>query len=158
MGVCVVSFSSRKNGNCTRIGELICTLLSDAKLYDFSDFEIHRCGNCDYECFVKDGKCPWIGDKEYELLDEITKSELTYFVLPNYCDYPCANFFIFNERSQCYFQNRQDLYDIYEHVPKKVIVVSNTNEENFKAALACHSGREPGIFVFTCTKIRQIKY
>ena len=142
MSICVISFSSRKNGNCTRISEFICSQLPDTKYYDFSDFEIHPCGSCNYECFIKNDKCPWIHDKEYELLDAVTNSRLTYFILPNYCDYPCANFFIFNERSQCFFQNREDLLNIYEQTPKKAVVVSNTNEENFKAALAYHSFSE----------------
>lgn len=34
---------------------------------------------------------------------------MVYFSLPNYCNYPCANFFIFNERSQCYFQRQPKL-------------------------------------------------
>ncbi|MGN0352472.1 MAG: hypothetical protein ACI4ES_12540 [Roseburia sp.] len=126
MSVCVISFSSRKDGNCW------------------------------YQCFTKDGKCPWIDDKEYELLDEIIKSELTYFILPNYCDYPCANFFIFNERSQCYFQKQQELADVYERIPKKVIVVSNTNEENFRTALSSHSKEEPEILFLPAMKYHKI--
>ena len=148
MSTCVISFSSRKNGNCAKIGEYICSQLPDAKLYSFADFEIHPCGKCNCECFVQNDKCPWIKDKEYKLLDEITKSSLTYFIIPNYCDYPCANFFIFNERSQCYFQGRENLLEKYERVPKKAVVVSNTNEEHFKAALAYQSGGEiPALFL-----------
>jgi hypothetical protein len=73
------------------------------------------------------------------LLDEIVHSDLTYFILPNYCDYPCANFFVFNERSQCYFQGRPELLEAYEKVPKRAVVVSNTNEENFRQAMAYHA-------------------
>ena len=152
MRVCVVSFSSRKDGNCAKISELVCSLLPGAERYDFSEFEIHPCGNCAYECFTEGGRCPWSEDGEYELLDAITRSELTYFILPNYRDYPCANFFIFNERSLCYFQNRADLLAAYERVPKKAIVVSNTNEENFRAALTYHGDKEPQILFLPAKK------
>lgn len=156
MSICVVSFSSRKGGNCSKISEFICARLPGAKRYDFSEFEIHPCGNCSYECFGGGNRCPWIGDKEYELLDAVTKSELTYFILPNYCDYPCANFYIFNERSQCYFQKRPDLLKAYERAPKKTIVVSNTNEENFRAALAYHSENDPEILFLPAKKYGKV--
>ena len=145
MSICVISFSSRKDGNCARISDWICSQFPDAIRYSFSDFMIHPCGNCNYECFGRGELCPWIHDKEYELLETISKSTLTYFILPNYCDYPCANFFIFNERSLCYFQNDGDLLDVYERVPKKAVVVSNTNEENFKIALGYHSSNKPQV-------------
>ena len=44
----------------------------------------------------------------------ITDSDLSYFIVPNYCDYPCANFFIFNERSQCFFQHHPELRPLKE--------------------------------------------
>ena len=61
-------------------------------------------------------------------------SDLAYFILPNYCDYPCANYFIFNERSQCYFQGSDYLLLQYLGVKKKFIAVSNTNQANFLIA------------------------
>ena len=82
---------------------------------------------------------------ENHLLDAIIRSDLAYFILPNYCDYPCANFFIFNERSQGFFQGRPDLLDVYEKVPKRAVVISNTNEENFRQALAYQAYKEPDI-------------
>ena len=89
---------------------------------------------------------------EYRLLNEITNSDLTYFIIPNYCDYPCANFFIFNERSQCYFQQKPELLDTYEKVPKRVIVVSNTNEENFRQAMTYQSYQKPDILFLSAKK------
>ena len=156
MSICVVSFSGREKGNCAQIGGLISSLLPGVKQYNFSDFEIHPCGQCHYECFTKGDRCPWIGDKEHELLEAITKSSLTYFILPNYCDYPCANFFIFNERSLCYFQGREDLLEAYERVPKKVIVVSNTNQEHFKTALSYHADTEPEILFLSAKQYGKV--
>ena len=129
MGICVVSFSSRAGGNCSQIGKLIRSSCKDSQFFDFSSFTVHPCGECGYECFSEPEKCPWSADMENRLLDAIIRSDLVYFILPNYCDYPCANFFIFNERSQGFFQGRPDLLDAYEKVPKRAVVVSNTNEK-----------------------------
>lgn len=152
MGICVLTFSSRRDGNCMKIGSFVCSLLPDAKQYDFADFDIHPCGGCHYECFTKGDQCPWIGDQEYALLDAVTHSALTYFILPNYCDYPCANFFIFNERSLCYFQNNEDLLNAYVRVPKKAIVVSNTNQAHFEAALSYHADPAPQLLFLSANR------
>ena len=152
MGICVVSFSSRAGGNCSRIGEMICSLLKGSKLFDFSAFAIHPCGECGYECFSEPDKCPYFADMEYRLLDGIVHSDLTYFILPNYCDYPCANFFAFNERSQCYFQGRPDLLDAYAKVPKRAVVVSNTNEDNFRQVMSYQAYEEPDILFLSAKK------
>ena len=152
MGVCVISFSSRESGNCSQIGKLICSLLEDSQLFDFSSFEVHHCGSCGYEGFSGPEKCPYSADMERRLLDGIIHSDLAYFVLPNYCDYPCANFFIFNERSQCFFQGRPELLDAYEKVPKRAVVVSGTNEENFRQAMAYQAYEEPDILFLSAKK------
>ena len=156
MGICVVSFSSRAGGNCARIGELICSSVKDAAFFDFSAFEIHPCGKCGYECFSDPGRCPYAEDPERRLLEEMTRSDRVYFILPNYCDYPCANFFIFNERSQCFFQGRPDLLEAYEKVPKRAVVVSNTNEENFRQVLAYQGYEEPEILFLSAKKYGKV--
>ncbi|SCY12725.1 hypothetical protein [Butyrivibrio sp. INlla14] len=143
MRVVIVSFSSRTDGNCAQIGKLIKENIEGSSLFSFSDFSIQACGDCNYDCFEDREKCPHIGDMEYEILDSIVHSDITYFVIPNYCDYPCANYFAFNERSQCYFQGDQDLLEAYLKVPKRSIVVSNTNEENFIKALTYQTERDP---------------
>ena len=145
MGVCVVSFSSRRNGNCSQIGKYVSSLLTDVTLYDFADFTINACGNCNYQCFDNGNNCPHIRDKEREILDSITNSSLTYFVVPNYCDFPCSNFFAFNERSLCYFSNNEKLLTAYLQVPKKFIVVSNGSVINFKTAFSYHTDGEADI-------------
>ena len=136
MRVCIVSFSSRRNGNCSQIGKLIESVLDHAELIDFSNHSIHPCGECDYQCFTSSQNCPYMNDMECQIVDAVTHSDLTYFIIPNYCDYPCANYFIFNERSQCYFQGHPELLGHYEKVQKRAVVVSNTNEEDFIKALS----------------------
>ena len=156
MSVCIISFSSRKGGNCGQIAAYLRSLHGDAKLYDFSDFNIHPCGGCAYECFMPGGRCPWMDDREVELYEGILGSTQAYYILPNYCDYPCANFFIFNERSQCYFQGHPESAGAYGLVPKKFIVVSNTNERNFKEVLAYHVEGEPQILFLHARKYGKV--
>jgi len=151
--VIIVSFSSRKAGNCEQISEYIRVVCNNSiKTYRFTDFTIHPCGNCRYECFIDSRNCPYIDDMEYQLIDEICASDMTYFVLPNYCDFPCANFFIFNERSQCYFQKHEERLDAYLQVPKQFIVVSNTGTENFIEAMRQHTDHEPDILFLSAKR------
>lgn len=138
MKECIVSFSGRFGGNCSRIANVIRQMKKEATVYDFSNFSITPCGQCKYECFQQRERCPYFDDMEFAICESITNSDLTYFVVPNYCDYPCANFFIFNERSQCYFQNHEDLLDQYLAVRKKFIVISNTGQNNFTTAFCQH--------------------
>ena len=137
MKIAVISFGGRKNGNCAGIMNLLCRLLeqeNEVRAFDFSAFNMTPCGGCKYECFDKAESCPYINDPVYSIYDEITNSGLAYFIVPNYCDYPCSVFFAFNERSQCYFQKQLDRLEKYLSVPKRFIVVSNTGHDNFIAA------------------------
>lgn len=145
MKTVVITFSSRPNGNCSQIGKLIVSLMQNSVLFDFSEFDLHPCGRCTAECFVARENCPYFEDKEYEMLDTMIHSDVVYFVLPNYCDYPSANYFIFNERSQCFFQGRPDLLKAYLKIPKRSIVISNTNKDNFIQALTYQSEKEPDV-------------
>ena len=145
MKTVIISFSSRKNGNCARIGKLIRSMMQESVLFEFSDLDIHACGQCGYECFSRPETCPHIQDAECRLLEAVMQSEMVYFILPNYCDYPCANYFIFNERSQCFFQGKPDLLEAYLRIPKRCIVISGTDQDHFIQALAYQSVREPEI-------------
>ena len=101
MKTCVISFSSRADGNCAAIADCVQETLGAEGLtrFDFSGLSVHGCGACDF---------------------------------------PCSNFFLFNERSQCCFNGHAELADRYLAVPKKFIVVSNTGRENFLAAFRDH--------------------
>jgi len=144
--VVIVSFSSKADGNCDQISTFIQSILQlPVKIYRFADFSIHPCGACRYECFENNRDCPYIDDMEYTILDDISASAFTYFVLPNYCNFPPAQFFAFNERSQCYFQNHNERLEAYLNVPKKFVVISNTGKENFVEALRQHTNDEPEI-------------
>jgi len=111
---------------------------AEVKVFDFSSFTITPCGRCGCECFQARESCPYFSDLEFTICDTITNSDLAYFIVPNYCDYPCANFFAFNERSQCYFQQHGSLLERYLDIKKKFIVISNTGQENFTIAFRYH--------------------
>ena len=147
MKATIISFSGRKDGNCANVAKVINNEYPHEEItnYDFSLFSLVPCGRCNIECFADNSACPYIKDKTFEIYDFIAKSDLSIFIVPNYCDFPCANFFIFNERGLCYFNNRQELLDKYMQAKKKFIVISNTNTENFINVFSYHSSYEPDI-------------
>ena len=159
--ICTISFSGRPGGNCGSIAgerQKYWQGRGAVKTFDFSALEITPCGRCEYECFGGQKGCPHFSDPEFAICEAITDSDITYFVVPNYCDYPPANFFIFNERGQCYFQRHHELLEKYLAVRKKFIVVSNTGRENFTAAFRYHvpEGTEPEALFLAARKFGRI--
>lgn len=151
MASCVISFSGRKNGNCAAIAQLLLGALASRDKVSHFDCAVLRltpCGQCEYQCFQARERCPYFSDPVFGIYDAMAHSDISYFILPNYCDYPCANFFVFNERGQCYFQRHPELLEQYESVPKKFIVVSNTGRDNFTAAFRYHTGNAPPDVLF----------
>lgn len=149
MKITIVNFSGRKDGSCREISRVIAASHpeDETAVFDFCDIKLEPCGRCEYDCFSPEKQCPYQRDGVYDMYDRITQSELAYFILPNYCDYPNANYFIFNERSQCYFQHREQLLDEYLSVKKRFVVVSNTQKQNFITALSYQisEGESPDI-------------
>lgn len=64
-------------------------------------------------------------------MDAICKSRTVYFVMPNYQDYPCASFFVFQERMQEYFHEYPLQREPFSNVMKRFVVVSNTGTNSF---------------------------
>lgn len=149
MKTCVISFSSRADGNCAAIADCVQETLGAGGLtrFDFSGLSVHGCGACHCECFRQREACPYFADDAFRLNEAAALADRTVFIVPNYCDFPCSNFFLFNERSQCCFNGHAELADRYLAVPKKFIVVSNTGRENFLAAFRDHvlPGTEPDV-------------
>ncbi len=141
----IVSFSGKYGGNCDKIADFIANQLKKPKCFLFSGRQIQPCGQCDYICFRQPDQCPHFMDPEYALLEQICQSRQVYFVVPNYCDYPCANFFIFNERSQIFFQGRPDRLERYLQIPKKFIVISGSNQSHFTEVFSYHVTHQPEI-------------
>lgn len=151
MTSCIISFSGRKGGSCSAIAQVLLEALAGrggTAYYDCSALRLTPCGQCGYECFQGRELCPYSADPVFAIYDAVVHSDMSYFIVPNYCDYPCANFFIFNERSQCYFQGRPELLAQYEAARKKFIVVSNTGQDNFTAAFRYHTGDAPPDVLF----------
>lgn len=138
----IISFSSRKGGNCEQICDYIQTLIQNCKNYSLSRVHIEPCGKCNYECFNDNRACPHIHDSVYDMLDSICNSKNCIFIIPNYCDYPCANFFVFNERSLCYFQGHPERLQKYMEIQKQVIVISNSDPANIITAMNQHASQE----------------
>lgn len=147
MKITIVSFSNRENGNCQSIAKLAVEAYAgnEVKVFCFSYFALTPCGKCDNECFRAQTNCPYINDKTYEIYDSITNSDLAVFIVPNYCGYPCSNFFVFNERSLCYFCGNQGLLDKYENVQKKFIAISNSEADNMITAFSYQTYAAPDV-------------
>ncbi len=161
MKITIISFSGRKNGNCASAARVIEELYkagSDLKSYYFSDITISPCGKCDNECFGNEKPCPCIDDSVYEIYERLNKSDLAYFIVPNYCDYPNAMYFAFNERSQVFFQHHPERLERYLEVPKRFVVISNTGTDNFETAFEyqVHMSKKPDILFLSAKKYGKV--
>lgn len=152
--ITIINFSSRLNGNCKRISDFIETKYPSTlvKKYDFFKLQLSSCGLCNYEC-LKNEVC-YKGFEVKELYDDILNSELVYYVIPNYSDYPCANYFIFNERGTAYFSS-DELLEKFLNVKKKFIVVSTSNNKTFKEVFEYQTIEEPNILFINPSKFNQ---
>lgn len=137
----IISFSGRRNGNCTRIAEFLAQEMPDSQVFRFSDIEIRPCGNCDGEC-LKGGTCPK-DDMEQVLLDAVCSCNEAWFIVPDHCGFPCANLYIYNERSTGYFCRHPQRLEEYMAVPKRFVLISNSDQDNFNRAFAQHTCEEP---------------
>ncbi len=95
--------------------------------------------------FYKQRCVPPYRGQHFCLYDKICSSDSVLFIIPNYCDYPCSNFFVFNERSNCYFQQHPELLNRYLETDKKFIVISNTNTTHFEEILSQQVSEQPRI-------------
>lgn len=71
MKTCVISFSSRADGNCAAIADCVQETLGAEGLtrFDFSGLSVHGCGACHCECFRQREACPYFADDAF-LLNE----------------------------------------------------------------------------------------
>ncbi len=144
--ILIVSFSSRKNGNCHAICDFLEELVGNgANSFQFFDHCITQCGACGYECLLDNKLCPHFEDAEYGLMEQICLSDRVYFIVPIYQGFPSANFFIFNERSQVYFQGHPERIDRYRAVAKYFIAVGDNGLEYAKAAFQAHGNSQPAV-------------
>jgi len=130
--ITVISFSGRPNGNSVGVARVIkeCHGEKEVQIVDFSEVAVEPCNHCNCDCFLPDGECP-VKDDVVSTYEKIIRSEEVYFILANYCGYPNAKYFAFNERSSSFFRRNRELLAQYLAVPKKFIVISNSNMEKF---------------------------
>ena len=64
-------------------------------------------------------------------MDAVTNSDVVYFIVPNYCSIPCANYYALNERSVGYFNLDRSKIQAYKSVKKKFVVTTNTETDQF---------------------------
>ena len=80
-------------------------------------------------------------------MDPLISSDIVYFIVPNYCEFPYANYFAFNERTLGYFNNDEQLLQKYYNIKKNYIIVSNTENEIFYKVMEA-AKRSAGYSVF----------
>ena len=155
MSILVLNFSGRENGNCENIAKVIQEELKNVEVINFNQINIFPCSNCNYECFKNKNECPYIIDDAIELYEKITNSNLVYYIIPNYCGFPNSNYFIFNERGCSYFNGDKELMNKFFNINKKIIVVSNSNQEGFKNILKSNVKDESNILFLSTRKYNQ---
>jgi len=122
-----LNFSGRVNGNCGRLARAV-----EGEVIDVGQLNLHACRGCQYECFREPGRCPYIGDDLKALYERILAADEVVFFIPNFCNYPCSDLFVFNERSCCVFGRNEELLNRFLTIPKRFVVISNTGTEQFQ--------------------------
>ena len=145
--VTILSFSGRDHGNCAAVSAHLKSRYTDSATYTV---DLQPCGNCDYECLRDGNICPRLDPKQSEIMDSVCRSDLVYFIVPNYCGYPCANYFAFNERSVGYFNQDRSKMEQYMNVPKRFIIISNT--EGFETMMQQQTNDQPDILYLKSAK------
>ena len=145
--IVLIRFSFRDFGNCASVSREVTRHYSTAAVnsYMVDSKLIQPCNNCDYECLNPQKACPHANDAQKEVMDAICNADMAYFIVPNYCGYPCANYFAFNERTVGYFNLKRELMQKYMNVPKRFIMISNTEGSNFANAMKQQVNGEPDI-------------
>ena len=134
--IMILNFSSRNNGNCASVAGAI------EKIYNRTNVRIVRvcehfrpCSDCDYECLRDGEKCPAADHDSDSVMEAICDSDITFFVIPNYCGVPCANYYAFNERSVGWFNGERNKLDRFMAAEKRFVFISNSMSEAFKGVI-----------------------
>lgn len=143
--VMILDFSPRNSGNCANIAQKISEIYNRTNVHVFKiDADnFAPCHDCNYECLTPEAVCPVRTDTQMQIMRAATESDLIYFIVPNFCGYPNAAYFAFNERSVGFFNMDRVLTKQYMSVPKRFIIVSNTENENFRNAMQQQTSEEP---------------
>ena len=154
--ITIIDFSPRGNGNCTSVRNIIAEFYNrtDVRQYKVTADIIGPCANCNYECLTPGVICPLVSEQQKEIMCNASDSELVYFIVPNFCGYPNANYFAFNERSVGFFNMDREAMKRYMNVPKRFVVISNTESDQFKNAMKLQTNGEPDILYLKTSKYK----
>lgn len=138
--VLILNFSGKEHGNCASVAEFICkhcdgTNVRIVRMHDY----FKPCGNCEYECLQFEKRCPVVTEEESAIINAVCDCDLTYYIIPNYCGVPCANYYAFNERSVGCFNGDRAKMQRYKSAKKRFIFISNTETDAFRQVVAQHS-------------------
>lgn len=132
--ITILNFSARTNGNCAEIANIIKATYSSTNVCAFLISEVFEpCNGCDYQCLKPGANCPNITKAQLDLMEQILASDLLYYVIPNYCGVPCANYYAFNERNVGFFNSDRALIEKFASLEKRYIMVSNTEGTAFES-------------------------
>ena len=154
--VVILNFSGRKIGNCSAIEQHISEHYANANICSFHiDQTYGNCGGCNYECLKPGVVCPNATPFQKEVMDAVCQSDVTYYIVPNYCGLPSGNYFAFNERCIGYFNGDRALTGKYQAVEKRFIIVSNTETEFFRNAMQLQTNAEIKMLYLKTGKYRK---
>lgn len=155
--ITIISFSGRPGGNSMGVAKKIekCFDGNEVQIVDFSEVTVEPCNHCSCDCFQSNGECP-VKDDVVDIYKTIMQSEEVYFIVANYCGYPNAKYFAFNERSSGFFRRNRELLAQYLAVPKKFVVISNSNMDKFKELMQYQvtNGTEPEMLFLSSGKFK----
>lgn len=153
--VIILNFSTRSSGNCANIASAIAGFHGEQSVQVLS-VSMDPCGGCDYECLKQGKSCPKSAPEHIALMNRLLDASMVYFVVPNYCGFPCANYFAFNERSVGFFNGDRSMLKQYLAVPKRFIIVSNTQNDHFADAMAQQVSGEPEILYLKTSRYKKV--
>lgn len=154
--IVLIRFSSREFGNCSGVAQYLESYHINDTVQNFKiDHTIVQpCGGCDYECLKPNSACAGVTVQQRQLMDEICHADLVYYIIPNYCGFPPASCYAFNERSVGYFNKNRDLMSKYRSVPKKFIIISNTEGQNFESLIKSQVVGNPDLIYLKTSKYK----
>ena len=152
--VVILTFSPRNGGNCAKIAEFINNYhkSDNVSVFAITADNFSACRDCNYECLQPGMICPQRTHYQLQVMDSIVNADMVYYILPNFCGQPNANYFVFNERSVDYFNLDRALMNKYLAVRKQFIIVSNTESETFYNAAQQQTSGKPEMLYLKTSK------
>lgn len=152
--VVILSFSGRNNGNCHHISEYIKQYYNNGSIYCVNDC-FAPCNDCDYECLKPGVRCPGLNDAQRAVYEAVMHAEVVYYVIPNFCGLPASSYYAFNERSVGFFNGDREAMGRYMATKKRFVIVSNTENANFTAAMRQQTKEDPEVLYMKTGKYKK---